>query len=127
MAAVDPISFRHVAIVADLRLTRRALPRCHRRTPKPGIAATRPLIHECGWSNAAAGARRRNHEYFAAAVSFSLPSSCPTSSPSHQAAFRAIRYDSTITGAAASLGARAFAGRRLDEASKNRASADEAV
>jgi hypothetical protein len=79
VAAVDSISLRRIAIVADLRLARRAFPGWH-RPPREGIAATRPLNHARGWSNALAVSRTRNHVHFAAAVSFWGTLRCPIAS-----------------------------------------------
>ena len=77
VAAVDSISFWHIAIVADLRLARGTLPWWRRRTAREEIAVTRPLNHACGWSNLLAGSRPRNHVHFAAAVSFFRALRCP--------------------------------------------------
>ena len=80
VAAVDAISLWRIAIVADLRLARWAFPGRHRRPPRERIAATRPLNHARGWSNALAVSRTRNHVHFAAAVSFWGTLRCPISS-----------------------------------------------
>jgi hypothetical protein len=45
VAAIDALSFRHIAIVADLRLAGRALPRLQRRAPRDAITVIRPLNH----------------------------------------------------------------------------------
>jgi hypothetical protein len=72
VAAIDSMSFRHIAIVADLGLTRWAFPRWHRRAPGEGI-------HR-GWSNGLAASRKRNHVHFAAAVSLFRALRCPIAS-----------------------------------------------
>ena len=77
MAAVDSISFRHIAIMADLCLTRWALHRVQRRAPREGITVVRPLNHARGWSNLLAASRPRNDVHFAAAVSFFRALRCP--------------------------------------------------
>jgi hypothetical protein len=77
VAAVDSMSFWHIAIVADLRLARWTLPWWRRRTAREEIAVTRPLNHARGWSNFLAASRPRNHVHFAAAVSFFRALRCP--------------------------------------------------
>ena len=77
VAAIDSISFWHIAIMADLRLAGGALPRLQRRAPRERITVIRPLNHASGWSKLLAASRPRNHVHFAAAVSFFRALSCP--------------------------------------------------